>query len=106
MLLSNIFYEVHRRYPTVEEAEEFLEEVMIQWSFTAAHVELPEEVRAKEIELLLEKSVEQVSVDEVYAQFEEKIQAVRLDRLIQSATYFWRSGSDYYSDDLRVVNRL
>lgn len=106
MSLSNIFYEMYRRYPTVQEAEEFLEEIIIQWSFTAAHVELPEEVRAKEIEQLLEQSVEQVSVDEVYAQFEEKIQGVRLDRLIQSATYFWKSGSDYYSDDLRVVNRL
>lgn len=102
----DIFHELYQRYPTPEEAEEFQEEVCLVYSFTEAHLELPEEVRAKEIERLLEESAEQVSVDEIYSQFREKIQGIRLDKMIQSVTYFWKVGSSYYADDLKIVTKI
>lgn len=106
MALIDIFFELHKRYPTPEEAEEFLEEVSLRFSFSNAHIELPEDTRAKEIERLLEEPVEQVSVDEIYSQFQEKIQGIHLDNLIQTMTYFWKAGPHYYADNLTIVSKL
>lgn len=103
--MANIFYEMYQRYPTIEEAEELLEEICIRWSFCDVWKN-PEIQRADEVQKLLDEPVEQISVDEIYAQFQDKIRGIRLDKVIQSA-YFWRTQSgDYYVDDLTLVNRL
>lgn len=100
--MMNIFFEIHRRYPTPQEAEEFLEQVCIIHSWGgAAHP-----ARSTEVEKLLDQPVEEVSVDEVYAQFQEKIKGIRLDSMIQTSAHFWRAGGNYYSDNLNTINRI
>lgn len=100
--IMNIFYEVHRRYPTPEEAEAFLEQVCIVHSWGgAAHP-----ARSTEVQRLLDRPVEEVSVDEVYAQFQEKIKGIRLDSMIQTSAHFWRAGDNYYRDDLNTIDRI
>lgn len=102
--IIEIFYQMNGRMPTVVEAEDFAESVVLINQFSIQ--ETPEELRQTEVEELLEGNAELIDIDEIYTRFDKMVSSIRLDTLAQSAVFYWRVEGDYYADSLDRLERI
>lgn len=105
--LLAIFFELYGRMPTVEEAEDFAEHIVLIEQFSSEReLTTPVELRAEQVKEQFGVEAKPVDTDEIYAMFNGIIAGMQLDIMIQESVYYWKIGGNYYADNLEELEKI
>lgn len=106
--LLQLFFDKYKRLPTVEEAEDFVNQLVLVNQPMSEDDDDGQtlELRARQVEQILDGQAYAVDVQAIYDLFNHQIAGMKLDALVQESVYFWRVGEHIYADNLDCLEKI